>query len=98
MGLRLRSSSTKLASECLRHKGEARIPKAVASSIALVANVLNIAWLKEALEYPARIICPREVVGVRDLSGVRGRGLLGRGRFLMCRAEVMASASSVEDG
>ncbi|HEU4627266.1 MAG TPA: DUF3612 domain-containing protein [Steroidobacteraceae bacterium] len=48
-----------LASECLQHRGEARIPKAAAASIAMVANVLNIAWIKDALSSPARIICPR---------------------------------------
>jgi transcriptional regulator with XRE-family HTH domain len=48
-----------LANECLQHRGEARIPKSTAASIAMVANVLNIAWVKDALNNPARIICPR---------------------------------------
>ena len=45
--------------ECLHHHGEARIPKAATQAIGAVANVLNIAWIEEALEQPARIICPR---------------------------------------
>ncbi len=46
-------------SECLNRKGEGRIPKAAAQRLAAVANVLNIAWIEDALAQPARIICPR---------------------------------------
>ena len=56
-------SSTELIAatfnECLQHHGQARIPKAAMQAIRAVANVLNIAWVEEALEQPARIICPR---------------------------------------
>ncbi len=45
--------------ECLQHHGQARIPNAALQAIGAVANVLNIAWIEEALEQPARIICPR---------------------------------------
>jgi transcriptional regulator with XRE-family HTH domain len=45
--------------ECLHRRGEARIPKAASQVLAAVANVLNIAWIEEALSHPARIICPR---------------------------------------
>ncbi len=45
--------------ECLHRRGEARIPKATAQSLSAVANVLNIAWIEDALAQPARIICPR---------------------------------------
>ncbi len=45
--------------ECLHRRGEARIPKAAAQALAAVANVLNIAWIVDALGAPARIICPR---------------------------------------
>ncbi len=38
---------------------EARIPKAAAQDLGAVANVLNIAWIEDALAQPARIICPR---------------------------------------
>jgi hypothetical protein len=45
--------------ECLHRRGEARIPKAAVQALAAVANVLNIAWIVDALGAPARIICPR---------------------------------------
>ncbi|MBV8741176.1 MAG: DUF3612 domain-containing protein [Sinobacteraceae bacterium] len=45
--------------ECLHRRGEARIPKAAAQSLSAAANVLNIAWIEDALAQPARIICPR---------------------------------------
>ena len=40
-------------------RGEGRIPKAAAQVLSAVANVLNIAWIEDALLHPARIICPR---------------------------------------
>jgi transcriptional regulator with XRE-family HTH domain len=45
--------------ECLHRRGEARIPRPAAQALAVVANVLNIAWIEDALAAPARIICPR---------------------------------------
>src|SRR5262250_515210 len=45
--------------ECLHRGGEARIPKAASQALGTVANVLNIAWIGDALAMPARIICPR---------------------------------------
>jgi transcriptional regulator with XRE-family HTH domain len=45
--------------ECLHRRGEARIPKSASQVLEGVANVLNIAWIEEALGAPARIICPR---------------------------------------
>jgi transcriptional regulator with XRE-family HTH domain len=45
--------------ECLHRRGEGRIPKAAAQVLSAVANVLNIAWIEDALLAPARIICPR---------------------------------------
>jgi len=45
--------------ECLHRRGEARIPKAATQALGAVANVLNIAWIGDALTAPARIICPR---------------------------------------
>ncbi|MBV8877837.1 MAG: DUF3612 domain-containing protein [Gammaproteobacteria bacterium] len=45
--------------ECLHRRGEARIPKAASAALAAVANVLNIAWIGDALGAPARVICPR---------------------------------------
>jgi hypothetical protein len=48
-----------ITDECLRHRGEARIPKAAADAIRGAARVLNIAWVEDALSGPARVICPR---------------------------------------
>ncbi len=45
--------------ECLHRRGEARIPRDAAQALEAVANVLNIAWIGDALCAPARIICPR---------------------------------------
>jgi len=45
--------------ECLHRRGEARIPKAAGQALAAVAELLNIAWIEDALHQPARIICPR---------------------------------------
>ena len=50
-----------ITEECLRHRGEARIPKAAADAIHGAARVLNIAWVADALSGPARIICPRSM-------------------------------------
>jgi len=85
----------KLAGECLRHKGESKIPKSVAGPIALVANVLNIAWLKDALEHPARVICPRSNRCPRTerCEGAKP----SRARVITdVRAEVMATATAAE--
>ena len=48
-----------LFEDCLARRGEARIPKAATQTLSAVANVLNIAWIEDALSHPARIICPR---------------------------------------
>jgi transcriptional regulator with XRE-family HTH domain len=45
--------------ECLHRRGEARVPKAAAQPLTAVANLLNIAWISDALAAPARVICPR---------------------------------------
>ena len=48
-----------LFEDCLQKRGEARIPKTATQVLSAVANVLNIAWIEDALSQPARIICPR---------------------------------------
>ncbi len=61
--------------ECLHRSGEARIPKTAAQALGAVANVLNIAWIEEALAQPARIICPRSACCPRPerCAGARPR-------------------------
>jgi hypothetical protein len=44
---------------CLRHRGTATVPASAASAIRAVGGVLNIAWVGDALEAPASVICPR---------------------------------------
>lgn len=48
-----------IGEDCLRKGGQARIGRAATQAIRDVANILSIAWVDEALEQPARIICPR---------------------------------------
>ncbi|GAB3668496.1 DUF3612 domain-containing protein [Ramlibacter alkalitolerans] len=48
-----------IAQACLANGGEARVPDEAAIAIRAAAKVLNIGWIPEALENPARIICPR---------------------------------------
>lgn len=48
-----------IAQACMRNHGEARVPDEAAIAIRGAAKVLNIAWIPEALERPARVICPR---------------------------------------
>ena len=48
-----------IGEDCLKKGGQARIGRAAAQAIRAVANILSIAWVEEALEQPARIICPR---------------------------------------
>ncbi len=50
---------TEITAECVRHRGEGKIPRAAAEAIRAVARVLNIAWIEDALLHPARVICPR---------------------------------------
>ncbi|WP_263769281.1 DUF3612 domain-containing protein [Propionivibrio soli] len=74
----------RIAEECRRRGGSAKVPKAEAEAIRAVANVLNIAWVDESLANAARIICPRNTRcarlghcagghhgGARDIADVR---------------------------
>jgi hypothetical protein len=87
---------TGVTNECLRHRGEARIPKAAASSIAMVANVLNIAWVRDALNQPARIICPRSNRCPRSERCEGAKPSRAR-EITDVRAEVIASVEDVAD-
>jgi transcriptional regulator with XRE-family HTH domain len=48
-----------VAESCRRGNGDGPIPESAAASIRAVAQVLNIAWIAEALEFQASVICPR---------------------------------------
>jgi hypothetical protein len=58
-GVKSADLTDEIFSECLQRRGEARIPKGATQVLSAVANVLNIAWIEDALTQPARIICPR---------------------------------------
>jgi hypothetical protein len=45
--------------EASLRRGEAPIPAAAVEALQAVARVLNIAWIEDALQRPARTICPR---------------------------------------
>ena len=48
-----------VAEACRRGGGEGAIPREAASAIRAASQVLNIAWIADALELPASVICPR---------------------------------------
>jgi transcriptional regulator with XRE-family HTH domain len=48
-----------IGEECSRKGGEARIGRGAAEAIRAVAHILSIGWVEDALQKPARIICPR---------------------------------------
>jgi transcriptional regulator with XRE-family HTH domain len=49
----------KVGEECRRRGGSAKAGRAESEAIRAVANILNIAWVEESLDHPAKIICPR---------------------------------------
>ena len=71
-------------------------PRATAAAIAMVANVLNIAWVRDALNNPARIICPRSNRCPRTERCEGAKPSRAR-EITDVRAEVMASAGAGED-
>jgi transcriptional regulator with XRE-family HTH domain len=48
-----------IAEACRRGGGDGVIPAAAAAALRTVGHVLNIAWIADALERPAAVICPR---------------------------------------
>jgi len=60
-GLRSEPLIAALLRACLDQGGAARISKDARAALASIAQVLNIAWIEDALAHPARIICPRSM-------------------------------------
>lgn len=58
-----------IAESCARGGGDGTIPSAAAAQIRAVSQVLNIAWIAEALESPASVICPRSAACPRNPQG-----------------------------
>jgi len=48
-----------VAESCRRGAGDGNIPAEAAAGIRAVSQVLNIAWIADALDSPASVICPR---------------------------------------
>jgi hypothetical protein len=48
-----------VSASCRRGGGDGAIPAEAAASIRAASQVLNIAWIAAALEFPASVICPR---------------------------------------
>ena len=48
-----------VADACRRGAATARFPRRLRRSIRAASQVLNIAWIAEALDSPASVICPR---------------------------------------
>jgi hypothetical protein len=48
-----------IAESCRGGGGDGAIPAAAAAAIRAASQVLNIAWIAEALDSPASVICPR---------------------------------------
>ncbi|MCC7463221.1 MAG: DUF3612 domain-containing protein [Gammaproteobacteria bacterium] len=81
---------------CLKHHGAARIPKAAVEALRKVAGVLNIGWIDDALEHPARIICPRSS---RCPRSERCTGATTRARNVTdIRQEVLRARASARSG
>jgi transcriptional regulator with XRE-family HTH domain len=82
-----------VAGACQRGRGEAAIPPEARTALAAVANVLNIAWVEEALDSPARIICPRSSNCPRTERCDTGQTSRAR-EIADVRREIMASHSA----
>jgi transcriptional regulator with XRE-family HTH domain len=80
-----------ITEECLRHRGEAKIPKAAVEAIRGAARVLNIAWVEDALAGPARIICPRSTYCPRS-EHCDGPGASRAREIVDVRAEIIRGA------
>lgn len=51
---------------CLAKGGQAKVRRPASEAIRAVARILSIGWIEDALEQPARIICPRTSRCARD--------------------------------
>jgi len=77
-----------IAAACLAQRGQASIPAPAAAAIGAIAKVLNIAWLEDALEQPASIICPRSTSCQRSEACTGGSNSRAR-EIADVRAEIV---------
>ncbi|CAM3270747.1 DUF3612 domain-containing protein [Shewanella violacea] len=58
--------AAELKQACVKHGGEAEIPKAIKKDLTSVAKILNINWVERGIETQARLICARGAVCPRQ--------------------------------
>jgi transcriptional regulator with XRE-family HTH domain len=58
-GFDAESVVAEVADACRRGAGDGKIPSEAAARLRAVSQVLNIAWIADALDSPASVICPR---------------------------------------
>jgi hypothetical protein len=68
-----------VAESCRLGGGDGPIPSEAAANIRAASQVLNIAWIGDALELPASVICPRSGACPRQPSACSDRGRPPRG-------------------
>ena len=44
---------------CMKSNGESQLDDEVITALQQISHILKIGWIKDALDHPARIICPR---------------------------------------
>ena len=59
-----------VADSCSSGGGDGEIPAEAAAAIRAASQVLNIAWIADALETPASVICPRSGACPREPKGM----------------------------
>jgi hypothetical protein len=68
-----------VAESCGLGGGDGRIPAEAAANIRAAAQVLNIAWIADALDLPASVICPRSGACPRQPRSCGGHALRATG-------------------
>lgn len=58
--------AAELKQACVKHGGEAEIPKAIKKDLTSVAKILNINWVERGIDTQARLICSRSAVCPRQ--------------------------------
>ncbi|SQH76159.1 putative Transcriptional regulator [Shewanella benthica] len=58
--------AAELKQACVKHGGEAEIPKAIKKDLTSVAKILNINWVERGIDTQARLICSRGAVCPRQ--------------------------------
>jgi hypothetical protein len=82
-----------IGTDCMRKGGQARIARDCTDAIRAVASILSVAWIEDALQHPAHIICPRTSRCPR--GGVCNSNASARARDISdVRHEILQTASS----